>query len=104
MTERYKQHRILGLAALIIFCSVPLPNVPLPNFVVRHLVKASTLQAAPQGTCRVQAKGMQIVVSLAGADVASLQARLWDPLRQPPLGCGEWTSYVDFCRDQARTA
>jgi hypothetical protein len=103
MTIRWKPHLMLALAALTVFCSVPLPNVPLPSFVVGHLVKPSTLQAALQGYCRGQARMMQFMVSLADADVTSLEALLWDPLRQPPIGCGEWRSYVDFCRDQART-
>jgi hypothetical protein len=43
---------------------------------------------------------MEFAVSSAGADLALLEARIWDRLRQR---CGEWRSYVDFCRDQART-
>jgi hypothetical protein len=56
MTMRWKRRSILALAALIIFCSVPVPNVRLPSFVVRHLVTRSDFQASIQATCRVQAR------------------------------------------------
>jgi hypothetical protein len=98
MTRRWKRRSILPLAALIIFCSVPLPNVLLPRFVVSHLAKPN--QAAIEQYCRGQARGMQFAVSWADADVASLEARVWDRLRQR---CGDWQSHVDYCRDQART-
>jgi hypothetical protein len=96
MTMRWKRRSILALAVLIIFCSVPLPNVllpnvPLPSFVVRHLVTRSDFQASIQATCRLQARVMQSAVS-ASTDVASLEARLWGPISQQR--CREWRPYV----------
>jgi hypothetical protein len=95
---RWKRRLILALLAAAAFSAVPVPNVLLPRFVVRHLVKPN--QAALEQYCRVQARGMQFAVSSAGADVALLEARVWDRLGRR---CGEWRSYVDYCRDQART-
>jgi hypothetical protein len=93
MTRRWKRRFILASLAVIAFTAVPLPNVllpnvPLPSFVVRHLVKPN--HAALEQYCRVQARSMQSIV-LAGADVASLEAQVWDRLRPR---CGEWQSYV----------
>jgi hypothetical protein len=90
MTMRWKRRSILALLAVIAFSAVPLPNVLLPRFVVGHLEGPSARQAALQNRCRMQARMMQSAVS-AGADVAYLEARIWDRLRQ---GCGEWQSYV----------
>jgi hypothetical protein len=61
------------------------------------LVKSSTLQAALQGSCRVQARTMQIATS-ASADVASLEARIWEPIRKR---CGEWRLLLVTERRQA---
>jgi hypothetical protein len=94
MTMRWKRRSILALAALIIFCCVPLPNVPLPSFVVRHLVSRSDFQASIQATCRVQARITQSAVQSAvsaSTDVDAVEARLWGPIRQR---CGELRSYV----------
>jgi hypothetical protein len=88
MTMRWKRRSILALLAVIAFSAVPLPNVLLPNFVIRHLGKPN--QAALEQYCRVQAGGIQSFV-LVGADVASLEAQVWDRLRPR---CGEWQSYV----------
>jgi hypothetical protein len=101
MTMRSKRRSILALLAVIAFSAVPLPNVLLPRFVVSYLVKPNP--AASEQFCRERARFMQFAVSVAGTKVAALEARVWDPLRQPPIGCGDWRSYVDFCRDQART-
>jgi hypothetical protein len=96
---RWKRLLILALLAVIAFSAVPLPNVLLPRFVLSYLVKPNP--AALEQYCRAEARFMQFAVSSAGADgVAILEARVWDRLRPR---CGEWRSYVDFCRDQART-
>jgi hypothetical protein len=97
MTVRWKRRLISALLAAIAFSAMPLPNVLLPRFVVSHLVKPN--QAALEQYCRGQARGMQFAVSWAGAEVASLEARVWDRLRQR---CGDWQSHVEYCRDQAR--
>jgi hypothetical protein len=89
MTVRWKQRLILALFAVIAFSAVPLPNVMLPRFLVSYLVKPN--QAALQGICGAQARVMQSAVSSAGVNVAYLEARLWDRLRQR---CGDWRSYV----------
>jgi hypothetical protein len=80
---RWKRRLILLLVALITFSSVPLPD-----FVIWHSETLSP--AAREGYCRVLARTVQIAVS-AGANPATVEARLWEPRRQL---CGEWRSYA----------
>jgi hypothetical protein len=82
MTMRWKRRLILALVAVIAFSAVPLPN-----FVVwwpYEPPEAITI------LCRQTAKVLQIATS-AGDNVASLEARLWEPKRKR---CGEWRPYV----------
>jgi hypothetical protein len=86
MTIRWKRRLILVLA-LITLSSVPLPNVSLPSFVVRYFLSRSALEAALQESCRMYARMMQNMASAPGTDVASLETRVWEPIRKH---CGEW--------------